>query len=109
MGPQLKRTKGSRDLGEALCTDSASRSLPVPVSPVMSTAESCWAMTGTRRRSFSMAGLRPTICPCPVAWDRRASISRMAVRSSTTSRTQTGRLLPSATRTGVMRTGILRR
>ena len=56
-----------------------------------------------------MAWLRPTICPCPVAWDRRASVSRRAVRSSTTSRTQTGRLLPSLTRTGVMRIGILRR
>ena len=42
----------------------ATSSLPVPVSPRMSTEESVGATCSTRRRTFWMAGLCPVTSPC---------------------------------------------
>ena len=61
MAAQFTLTKARAARGECLWMARAMSSLPVPVSPVMSTVESVGATLATRARTACRAGEAPTI------------------------------------------------
>ncbi len=81
---------------EARCSARATRSLPVPVSPVTSTSASVGPTRATSERTCSIAGLLPTRWPgwASARWSRsRSSVSaesRSALRTAVSSRSGDG-------------------
>ncbi len=57
MAPQSMVTKGPSARGECMWTPSAASSLPVPVSPVISTVASVGAARSRMAKASRMAGL----------------------------------------------------
>ncbi len=94
--PQLSATNGPPARGLASCTARAASSLPVPVSPSMSTGTSVRATRCRRRTSSFIAGLSPTTVRRRPAARRRttsscsARISGKPSMSSFTSRMNRG-------------------
>ena len=65
--PQSTTTNGRSARGEARCSAAASTSLPVPLSPSISTVESDGAACSTSAKSARIAGASPTRPPNGVA------------------------------------------
>ncbi len=80
---QLSFTKGRELRRELSWMARATSSLPVPFSPVTSTRPSEGAARRTRSKSFSIAGLEPSISARP-AWARSSAFSsaRWEIRSA---------------------------
>ena len=90
MAPQLMVTKGPLARGDRLCSSRAISSLPVPVSPVISTEMSVPATFCTLRNTSCMRGEEPRISPkricsmrsCSERLSSWSSFTRRALRTS---------------------------
>jgi hypothetical protein len=74
----VERDEGTRARGDSRCSARATSSLPVPVSPVISTDSGACASRPMARNSARIAGASPTSCgECrpPAAWRCRRAIS----------------------------------
>jgi len=67
MAPQLTATRGFFALGEASWSEATASSLPVPLSPVMSTVQVERATRSSVASAARMLGCRPTMVPRLVA------------------------------------------
>ena len=81
MAAQFTATKGPFDRGERSCRVRATSSLPVPLSPLISTGAVVGAATSMRRYTACMPALVPTRRPIPQTWlslRRSSATSRSA-------------------------------
>ena len=83
---QFSVMRGLAARGPQACSAAATRLLPVPVSPRISTCPSAWATSRMLSRSFSIAGLAPIsrrMITAPSAISRRsARVSSVRARAS---------------------------
>jgi hypothetical protein len=99
---QFSATNGRRARSERSWIARATSSLPVPVSPTMSTVARVGATRSTMSNMRRMAGVRPTMASSPPAevWRLRCATSRRSCSSS--------RALSSVSSSSSVRNGFLR-
>ncbi len=78
-------------------------SLPVPLSPVMSTEARAGATCSTVSKTKRIAGLEPMILPIWFFWERRSRSCAASVRSWRLSRARASKSSTSSTLTGLAR------